>query len=56
VCGGGRDVGIIEAIEYSKIMVGGWFVAEELERGAVGCFCGGEPLMRKVAVNRASTQ
>jgi hypothetical protein len=44
VCGGGKDVGIIEATEYSKIMVGGWFVAEELEMGAVGCFCGGEPV------------
>jgi hypothetical protein len=36
---GGRDVGIAEATKDAKIMVGGWFVVEELKRSGVGCFC-----------------
>jgi hypothetical protein len=44
VCSGGEDVGIAEATKDAKIMVGEWFVVEELERSGVGCFCGGKPV------------
>jgi hypothetical protein len=47
VCSGGRDVGIAEATKDAKIMVGGWFVVEELERSGVGCFCGRNPVDRQ---------
>jgi hypothetical protein len=44
VCSGGGDVGIAEATKDMKIMVGGWFIVEELERSGVGHFCGGKPV------------
>jgi hypothetical protein len=44
VCSGGRDVGIAEATKDAKIMVGGWFVVEELKRSGVGCFYWGKPV------------
>jgi hypothetical protein len=53
---GGGYVGITEATEYSKIMIGRCFVMEELERGGVGVLMEGSRLMRKVAMGRASTQ